>query len=146
MDKSIESFLSCKRIAVVGASRDKRKFGYTIYTELKQRGCEVSPVNPLANEVAGDPCYSNLQALKDKIDAVVLVVPPVKGEPMVRQAAAIGVKQLWLQSGADSADLVALAKSLGMNVVAGKCILLYKEPVQSIHAFHRFFARLFGKL
>jgi predicted CoA-binding protein len=146
MEKSIESFLLCKRIAVAGASRDKRKFGYAIYTELKQRGYEVYAVNPLADEVAGDPCYASLELLKDKIDSVVMVVTPSKGEALVRQAAAIGVKQLWLQSGADSPELIALGKSLGMNVVAGKCILLYEEPVQSIHAFHRFFAKLFGQL
>ena len=146
MDTSIEQFLSCKRIAVAGASRDKRKFGYTIYTELKQRGYEVFAVNPQAAEIAGDPSYPDLGQLKGKVDAVVLVLSPDKCETIVRQAAEIGVKHLWFQQGSGSPDLVALGKSLGMNVVSGKCILLYEEPVQSIHAFHRFFAKLFGQL
>jgi uncharacterized protein len=146
MKPSVEQFLSCKRIAVVGASRDTRKFGYAVYTELKQRGYEVYAVNPSAAEVAGDPCYPDLAALKGKVDGVVMVVKPELGEPIVRQAAAQGIRHLWFQQGSETRELVVLAGELGMNVVSGKCILMYEEPVTSIHGFHRFFAKLFGQL
>ena len=145
MEPSVEKFLTCKRIAVVGASRDARKFGYTIYTDLKNRGYEVCAINPSATEIAGDPCYPDLESVKGKVDAVVMVVRPEKGESIVRQVAGMGIQHLWFQQGADSPELVSLAKELGLNVVSGKCILMYEEPVKSIHSFHRFFAKVFGQ-
>ncbi len=46
MEQSIQDFINCKRIAVVGCSSKGRKFGNSAYKELKQRGYQVLPVHP----------------------------------------------------------------------------------------------------
>ena len=145
MDKAVKDFIAGKSFAVVGVSRNDKKFGSAIYTDLKDRGYTVYPVNPNLNEFNGSPCFANVGAINDKVDGVIVCVPTAKGEQVVKDTAAAGIKQIWLQQGADSPELVKLARSLNLNTVSGKCILMYLEPVKSFHAFHRFFAKLFGQ-
>jgi uncharacterized protein len=146
MNQAIQNFIQGKRIAVVGVSRNKRKFGNTIYNELKQRGYQAFAVNPSMPEIAGDVCYPDLAALKGKLDGAVLCLHPRQAEGVIRQAAEVGVRNVWLQQGAGTESLIKLGRELGLNLTAGKCILMYAPPVTSFHNFHRFFARLFGRL
>jgi len=146
MDQAIKDFVSSKRIAVVGVSRLPKKFGSTIYTELKDRGYQVFAINPAVQEIRGEKCYPNLTAIKGQVDGAVICVSPKAVEPVLREAADIGLKNIWLQWGADTPETVRVGRGLGLNLVSGKCILMYAEPVRSFHSFHRFFARLFGKL
>jgi len=146
MNQAINNFINGKRIAVVGVSRNAKKFGNAIYTELKQRGYQVFAVNPSINEIAGDPCYPNLKALQGKIDGVLVCVPSSKGETVLREAAELGLHNVWLQQGADSPKLIKLGSELGLNMVSRKCILMYAPPVRSFHNFHRAIAKLFGQL
>jgi uncharacterized protein len=145
MDQNIQNFVKHQRIAVVGVSRKGNKFGNTIATELKGRGYQVSIVHPEAQEIGGEPCHPSLAALKGKVDSVLICVPPKSSTQVVQEAVDAGIKNIWLQQGAQSTESIALAKKLGVTPVEGKCILMYAEPVQSFHSFHRFFAKLFGQ-
>ena len=84
--KMIEEFLAQKKIAVVGVSRKKTKFGNAIYKELKQKGYQLFPVNPHINKYEGDTCYPNLLSLTEKINAAVVNVPPAQTEKVVKEA------------------------------------------------------------
>src|SRR5205809_4537098 len=44
----IDDFLAQRRIAVAGVSRNPHKFGNVLFRELKQRGYDVLPLNPLS--------------------------------------------------------------------------------------------------
>ena len=146
MDKSIENFIQNKRVAVVGVSRNNKKFGSLAYQELKQRGYQVSAVNPAMTEASGDPCYPNLLALQGKVDGVVVCVPSTQGEQVLREAAQASIKNVWLQAGSESAGLVNLGHELNLNLITGKCILMYATPVTGFHGWHRGFVKFFGKL
>jgi predicted CoA-binding protein len=146
VNQEIKDFVASKRVAVVGVSRLPKKFGSAIYTELKARGYQVYAVNPAVQEIQGDKCYPNLSAIKGQVDGAVICISPKAVEPVLREAAAIGLKNVWLQWGADTPETVKIGKELGLNLVSGKCILMYAEPVRSFHSFHRFFVKLFGKL
>lgn len=145
MDQKIQDFVSSKRIAVVGVSRTPQKMGNGIYTELKQRGYEVFGVNPNLELIDGDKCYASLAELAGKVDGAVICVPPQKAAGVLRDAAAAGIKKVWLQQGSQSLETSKVAKEAGISPVEGKCILMYAGEVKSIHAFHRFFAKLFGQ-
>ena len=146
MDPAIQNFIECKRIAVVGASRSGKKFGNTVATELKQRGIEVFLVHPEAQEIGGEHCYPNLAALQGQAEAVVICVAPKAAGQALREAVQAGIKNIWIQQGAQSPETLALAKELGVTPVVGKCVLMYAPPVRSLHGWHRGFARLFGQL
>ncbi|MCU0414888.1 MAG: CoA-binding protein, partial [Ignavibacteriaceae bacterium] len=61
--KIVEDFLAQKKIAIVGVSRTKTKFGNTIYKELKQKNYDVYAVNPYITTFDDDPCYVDLQSI-----------------------------------------------------------------------------------
>lgn len=145
MDPKIQDFLLATRLAVVGVSHSDQKFGTATYKELKARGFEVYGVNPTLATVDGDPCYASLADLAGKVEGVVICVPPQKAAGVIREAAAAGIQKIWLQQGAQSVETGKVAREVGVTPVEGKCILMYAGEVKSIHAFHRFFARVFGQ-
>jgi predicted CoA-binding protein len=146
MNQAIQDFIQGKRFAVVGVSRNAKKMGNGIVTELKQRGYEVYIVHPEAKEIDGEPCYSSLSALRGRVDGVIVSVTPEKATAVIQEAVQAGIQQIWLQQGAQSPEALAKARELGVTPVTGKCIPMYMQPVGSIHAFHRFVAKIFGQV
>jgi len=146
MDKMIEDFVQGKRLAVVGLSRTGKKFGNIAFKELKERGYQLYPVHPEAKEIDGERCYPSLTALPSPVDGVLVSLPPKKAISVLQDAASAGLKNIWLQQGSESAEVFAQAHRLGLNIISGKCILMYAQPVRAFHAFHRFVNKLVGQL
>ena len=148
MNTQIQDFISGRRIAIVGASRtnDKYKFGNMAAIELKRRGYEVYLVHPQAETINGQATYPNLGALKGQVDGVLVSIPAVKAAEVLREAAAAGLRNVWLQRGAESPELIKLGEELDLNLITGKCILMYAQPVRGFHVIHRFVASLSGQL
>ena len=144
MNDTIEYIIGAKRIAVVGVS--DKKMGGAIYKTLKQHGYAVFPVHPIRPSFDGDTCYANLGALPSDIKTAVIAVSPPAAEQVVEDALAAGITHLWFQQGKDFSGAVAKARAKGLQTVTRKCILMYAPPVTGIHALHRYFARLFGRL
>jgi len=146
MNQAIQDFISCKNIAVVGVSRNTTKFGNLAYKELKERGYQVYAVNPAMKEFQGEPCYPDLGALQGKVDGVLVTVRPEQGQAVLEEASRVGIKNVWVQQQADNPALLENGRRLGLNLVSGKCILMYAPPVRSFHKFHRTVNMIFGKL
>ena len=146
MNPLIEQFVSSKRIAVVGMSRSGKKFGNMAAKELKAKGYEIYPVHPDAVEIDGFTCSPNLQSLTGKIDGVWISIPPKNVSPVLEEAAQIGLKNIWLQQGAWSAEVQQTIDQLQLPVVSKKCIMMYAPPVKSVHKFHRTIVGIFGGL
>jgi uncharacterized protein len=146
MNPLIDNFISSKRIAVVGMSRSGKKFGNMAARELKMKGYEIYPVHPDAVEIDGFACSPNLQSLSGKVDAVWISIPPKNVSPVLKEAAQIGLKNIWLQQGAWSAEVQQTIDKLQLPVVTKKCIMMYAPPVKSVHKFHRTIKGIFGKL
>lgn len=144
--KSIDEFLRCSNIAVVGVSRKSSKFGNVIYKELKKKQFNVFGVNPNMENIEGDKCYNNLKELDGKIDAVVNVVSPTQTEDVVREAHSVGVKNIWMQQGSESDVAIKFCEVNGINEIHKECILMFAEPVKSFHSFHRWIWKIAGKL
>ena len=106
--------------------------GWTVLSQLKQ--------DPM------EKCYPSLAALPEKAGGVLVFTQPAESEKVVRDAAAQGITRVWLQQGAQSEAAVAFCLQNGMQVVSGKCIMMFAEPVSSVHGVHRWFARIFGQL
>ncbi len=146
MDPAIQEFVEGKRIAIVGVSRGGKKFGNIAYRELQKRGYQVFAVHPDVTQIEGEPCYPDLASLRGRVDGGVVCVPGKQGEKVLRQAAENGMHRVWIQQGGESPELLALAKQLGLQAVSGRCILMYAQPVQGFHRWHRGWNRLVGKL
>ena len=142
----IADFLSQRKLAIVGMSRAKNKFGNAVFKDLKTKGYELFPVHPEADTVEGARCWRDLGSLPEPVGGVIVVVPPPETEKVVEQARAAGITRVWMQQGAESPAAVRYCEENGMSVVQQQCVMMHAVPIRSIHLVHRWLAGLFGKL
>jgi len=144
--KIVEDFLSQKKIAIVGVSRKKTKFGNAIYKELKQKGYNVFPVNLNMQTFEGDTCYPDLLSLPEIVDAVVINIPPAQAENVLREVKQAGINKVWLQQGSQSESAVKYCEENGIDCVSNECILMFAQPSAFIHRAHKWIWGVMGKL
>ena len=142
--QDIRAFVAEKTLAVAGVSRDEKSFSATVTKELKAKGYTLYPVNPNTDSIRGETCYPSLSALPRKVGGVLVFTPPAQTEKVVREAAAAGIRRIWIQQGAQSEGALRFCVENSLPAVSRQCILMFAEPVSSIHAFHRWFTKLFG--
>jgi uncharacterized protein len=143
----IEDFVAQRRLAVVGASAsNRRKFGNMLVKDLAGRGYDLSIVHPTAQSIDGRTCLVNLQALAGQVDGVVVCVKSAAAAQVLHDCKEAGIERIWLQQGSESDELLATAAALGLEPIHRRCVLMYAEPVGSLHGVHRFIAKLFGQL
>lgn len=136
-----DEFLGHKKLALVRLSAQTPVMGAKMDEELAPKGYEVSVVYLNASETD-----RTLEDVKDTVEGAIIAVPKGKCEAAVKEAIDAGIPRLWLQSGCDSKEAVALCEEHGVPVIHGGCVLMYAQPVQSIHAFHRGVWKVFGLL
>ena len=125
MNESIEAMLAAQTFAVAGASTNPEKYGHKCYVDLKRFGKTVYPVNPRASQIDGDTCYPSVTSLPERPEVVVAVIPPLLTERLVEELIALGILNLWMQPGAESAQAVARAEAAGIATVhGGPCIMV----------------------
>jgi len=111
-------------IAIVGASRNKEKYGYKLFKALLNANYDVYPVNPNAGEIDGHKCYPNLKSLPKKPDVVITVVPPKITEVIVDEVIDLGIKRVWMQPGSESSKAIEKCKKNGIDVIAKMCFVV----------------------
>lgn len=111
-------------VAVVGASRDRRKYGNISVRAHRQQGYEVFPINPLADEVEGLPAFPSVADVPcERLDRVTMYVPPEVGVTLLEEIAARSPTELWLNPGSESDEIVRQARQLGLNVIQACSII-----------------------
>jgi len=127
-EELIKKFLNKKNIfAVVGASRDTKKYGYQVYKDLKEAGYEVYPVNPNTDRILGERCYPELGDLPTKPDVVDVVVPPKITEEIVKTCKRFGITQVWMQPGSESDVAIKFCNDNGIDLVYGVCVMIERR-------------------
>jgi predicted CoA-binding protein len=157
IDSLVQDFLALKKIAVVGVS-DKRETGCNLaYNNFKKNGYQVYAVNPRITTFHGDPCYADLKAIPEKVDAVFILTSPKVTEEIVQQCVDLGIKHVWmhcmmgikpgLASGMTSVSqpAVGMCKAKGITVIPGTCPNQFLTPDFG-HAMMRGLWRMFGFL
>jgi predicted CoA-binding protein len=143
---TVENFLSQRTLALVGASRDPKAFSSMASKELRAKGVRVIPVNPNADTIMGERCYPSLADLPERVDGALIMTPPSQTEAVVRDAAAAGIKQVWMQQGAESPAAIQFCQENGISEVHGECILMFASGRSFPHNMHRLVWGLLGKL
>ena len=153
LEAKIDDFLSQRRIAVAGVSRDDNHHpaANLIYRRLKQTGHEVFAVNPHLQTFEGDRCYPNVQSVPGGVDAVVIVTRPETTAKIVRECSAAGIRRVWMhQSTAKgssvSPEAVEYCRAHGISVIAGACPMMFGTGVDFGHACMRWMLKLTGGL
>jgi predicted CoA-binding protein len=149
MPADVAAFLSGKRIAVAGVSRNPPHPANAIFRKLVTAGYEVIPINPHTSELEGTVCYADVTRIPGKVDGVVINTPGAVSLTVLRQCAEKGVKHVWLhRSLGDSAVSDAVIKEgqkLGLAVVSEGCPLMYVQPIDTGHKCIRWWLDTFGR-
>ena len=143
--ESIESFLKLKNIAVIGVSSKSKGFGVAVYNHLKDNGYNVFAVNKNGGYSGNIKLYNTLAMIDQKVDGIITVVPPSETEIVLQEANELGIKKVWMQQGSESVNALEFCNENNINVVHNECIMMFVEPVKSIHSFHRWINKIVGK-
>lgn len=122
---NIEVFLNASTFAVAGASQDRSKYGNKVFRAIIASGRTVYPINPTAPEVEGHPTFATISDLPVAPVSLSIVTPPQVTRKVIQQAIAAGVKNVWMQPGAEDDQACQAAREAGLNVIDdGSCILV----------------------
>ncbi|MFC2137589.1 CoA-binding protein [Bacteroidota bacterium] len=142
----INDFLTPKKMAIAGVSRNPKKFGYQVYQELLKKDFQILPINPKADKIGDAQCYKDVTSLPDGTENLYIVTPKSNTTDIVKQAIDKKIKRIWVQQMSDNPEAIQLAQNSDIELIYKKCILMFAEPVNGPHKFHRFFAKIFGRL
>jgi predicted CoA-binding protein len=118
-----------KVVAVIGASNDRRKFGNRALRAYRSQGYTVVPINPHEPQVEGLKAYASVLDVPGPIDLATFYVQPAIGEQVIAEIARKGIKEVWLNPGADSDELIARARALQLQpIVACSIVALGENP------------------
>jgi predicted CoA-binding protein len=112
-----------KTVAVIGASSDRRKFGNRAVRAFQRQGYTVVPINLRETQVEGLPAYKSVLDFPGPIDMATFYVPPNAGERVIADVARKGIGEVWLNPGAESDALIALARSHHIEPIVACSIL-----------------------
>ncbi|GAA3709370.1 CoA-binding protein [Zhihengliuella alba] len=110
-------------IAIVGASNKPSRASYFVATYLlSSTRYRVYFVNPVVDEILGQPVYKSLADLPESPDLVEVFRKHDDLPGVLEEAKAAGAKTLWLQLGSWHEDVARDAEAAGMNVVMDRCV------------------------
>jgi uncharacterized protein len=116
-----------KIVAIIGASSNRNKFGNRALRAYERQGFTVLAINPNETEVEGHRTYPSVLAVPGPIDMATVYVPGHVGVRVVEQLAEKGIPEVWLNPGADTDEVVAKARELGLNTIQACSIMAIGE-------------------
>ena len=118
-----------KTVAIIGASADRTRFANKAVRAFVHQGYTVIPIHPKETVVEGLTAYKSVADVPGPIDMASLYVPPTVGERVIEELARKGIVEVWLNPGAESPELVAKARSLGLTpIVACSIVGIGESP------------------
>ena len=149
--EAASEFLSKKRVAVTGVSREPEGHGgNVVYQRLRERGYEVFAVNPNADTVEGDTCYHDLASIPGGVEAVVIGTKPETAQTTMEECAALGIANVWMHrsvgTGSVSEAAAEYGRQHGVTVIEGGCPLMFGPTADGAHKVMRFMFTLAGKV
>jgi len=104
-------------VAIIGASNVREKFGNRAVRAYLRQGWTVYPVNPKETEIEGLPVFQSVTDIPGPVDRVSLYLPPEVGVKVLNDIRDKGVRELYVNPGAESDELMAEAERLGLEPI-----------------------------
>ncbi len=146
-EASVRAFFHPRRVAVIGASRERGTIGGEIFHNILRDGFTgvAYPVNPRAEVVGAVRAYPSILDVPDDVDLAIVVVPAEHVIEVAEQCARKGVRGLvvisagFKETGEEGAEretaLLTKAHSYGMRLIGPNCMgVLNTDPNISLNA------------
>lgn len=115
-----QEMLGMKNWAVCGDVLNEKKYAYIISQKLEEKGYNVLKVNPRTKK---EEIFKSLKEVNDNIDAIDLCIHPKKGLELVKEANDLGIKNILIQPGAESKEILDFCNDNDINALEG-CVLV----------------------
>ncbi|PPQ63674.1 hypothetical protein CVT24_004559 [Panaeolus cyanescens] len=128
-----QKFLSSPHFAVVGASKDRTKYGTRVLNWYQKHFYDVVPVHPKEKELEGLGTLSNIADLPSPTQtSISIITPPKVTLGVLQKAKELNIPALWLQPGAEDEEVIKYINENGLNdrvILGGPCILVDGEDI-----------------
>jgi len=133
-------------VAVVGASRDPKKWGFNLLFNIIKGGyCgRIFPVNPREKEILGHSAFPSMAQIPEPVDLAILVVPPTdilkiledcgRNRTKVGVVITAGFGEVGPEGKTLQEEMVALGRSFGMRLMGPNCQGIVTTGEASLYA------------
>ena len=87
-----------------------------------------------------------MQNCLDDVTHLFIVTPKQKTQEVVNAAVEKGMKMIWIQQKSETPEAVKTVEDAGIPLIYKKCIMMFADPVKSVHGFHRFLVKAFREI
>jgi len=122
-DEQIRDFLSMKKVAVVGMSKNSSKAAHYVPKYLSENWYDIIPVNPTTDEILGKKCYDVVSEIDKDVEIIDIFRPSDQVLSVIQDAIKKKPKVIWLQEGIHNPEAEELARKEGIRVVFNRCML-----------------------
>jgi len=123
-DETVEAILTTyDAITVVGASGRPENPAQYVPAHIQQHGWRIIPLNPISDEIVGEPVYRMLADVPEQV-GLVNVFRPLASTPDIARQAVAGATALWLQLGIALDEARSIAESSGRLYVEDRCLII----------------------
>ena len=122
-DAELREILECETIAVVGCSASAGKAAHDVPRLLRERGYDIIPVNPYADEIFGVEPYDSLADVEEEIDMVNVFRPSEEVSGIVEEVLdRDDVDVVWTQLGIRDREAGKRVEESGRRYVEDRCL------------------------
>ena len=144
-DSRAREFLTSKRIALVGFSRNPKDFSRFIDREFRRLDIEVVPVHASTPEVDGRRCFPRVTDITPPVDGAFILVPAAKAEAVALDCLDAGVRRIWFHRGGGpgsaSSAALALCSQRGVRPISDLCPFMVISDAGWPHRLHGWLRR-----
>ena len=133
-DTMLEYFFNPQSVAIIGASRNPEKVGYSILSNIIDSGYrgKIYPVNPKVEDVLGYKCYSSVLEIDDDLDLAVIAIPAKFVIQVIKECAeknlksaivvSAGFKEIGIEGARLERELIRLCKQYNIDLLGPNCL------------------------
>ena len=114
---------SVQTIAVVGFSPKPERASHAVARRMQGYGYRIIPVRPGISEGLGEKAYPDLLSVPETIDLADVFRSGKYVPQVLDECLRLGIRNIWMQEGAEDAASAERARAAGMTVVMGRCIM-----------------------
>ena len=146
--KQIQEFLTLKRWAIIGVSRNPKEFSRVLFNDMRKYGYDVVPINSKTTEIEGVPCFHSIGEVNPLVDVALLLAAKEDSETIVKECDQAGIRHIWLYGigtdGLVNQSALKYCQENGIAVIAGYCPYMFLKNSPFFHKMHCWFLKLSG--